>query len=237
MNAILISFKQVLKETAGDAMLFVVCFAPFLCGIVMKCGLPFIENLLTKYFGKPEIITPYYLLFDLMMAFLSAMLFCFVGAMVVLGEMDNNISRYLCVTPLGQRGYFISRFAIPCVLAMIVTGIVLTTFSLTPHSVFSTVIISVLASIIGMLIAFIIVALANNKVEGMAVSKLSGMLLFGAVAPFFVKGDMQYVFGLLPSFWLAKYVMTDGAIYIGITFCNTVLWIWFLYGKYKKKIA
>ena len=88
-----------------------------------------------------------------------------------------------------------------------------------------------------MLIAFIIVALANNKVEGMAVSKLSGMLLFGAVAPFFVKGDIQYVFGLLPSFWLAKYVITGGTIYIGITFCNTVLWIWFLYGKYKKKIA
>lgn len=237
MKAVWMSFKQLLQQMASDAMLIVICFTPFLCGAVIYFGIPVIEEIVTGYFGKTEIITPYYLIFDLMMAVLASMLFCFVSAMIVLGEMDDNISGYMFLTPLGKRGYLISRFGIPTLMSMIITMIILLIFSLTEMSFFMIIEIAVLASIIGMLIAFMIVALATNKVEGMAVSKLSGFLIMGAFGPFFLIGNNQYILSILPTFWMAKFAMTGSIIYIVITLFESAFWIFVLLKLFLKKLS
>ena len=237
MKAVYISFKQLIQQMASDAMLIVICFAPFLSGAVIHFGIPFIEEMVTGYFGKVEIIEPYYLIFDLMMGILSSMLFCFVSAMIVLSEMDDNIAGYMFLTPLGKPGYLISRFGIPTFISMIITMIILSVFSLTGMSFFMIIAISVLASVIGMVIAFMIVALATNKVEGMAVSKLSGFLMMGAFGPFFLMGNEQYILSILPSFWMAKFAVTGNIIYMIITLLESALWIFILLKLFLKKLS
>lgn len=54
--------------------------------------------------------------------------------MVMLGEIDDNISKYLIITPIGKSGYLISRLGIPAILAFAITVILLLTFSLTKIS-------------------------------------------------------------------------------------------------------
>lgn len=237
MKAVWIAFKQLLQQMASDAMLIVICFAPFLSGAGIHFGIPFIEEILTGYFGKVEIMGPYYLIFDLMIAILSAMLFCFVSAMIVLSEIDDNIAGYMFVTPLGKGGYLISRFGIPTLISMIITMIILSVFSLTGMSVLMIISISVLASVIGMLIAFMVVALATNKVEGMAVSKLSGFLMMGAFGPFFLMGNEQYILSILPTFWMAKFAMTGNITYMIFTIIESALVMFILLKLFLKKLS
>jgi len=177
MKKLWISFNQFLIQTSKDAMLILVCTAPFLCGIMIKFGVPFFEIQLTKYFAAAEILSPYYLIFDLFMAVLSSIMFCFISALVILEEIDNNIANYISVTPLGKKGYLVSRLVFPMVIAIAVTTIVLEIFALNRMGLLMYILISVLTSITGMIIALLVVSIASNKVEGMAVAKLSGLFI------------------------------------------------------------
>lgn len=237
MKSVWISFRQLLQQMASDVMLLVICFAPFLCGAAIYFGIPLIEELLTGYLGEMEIIKPYYLIFDLMMGIVSSMMFCFASAMIVLGEIDDHIAGYLSLTPLGNKGYLISRFGIPTLISMIITMVILSIFSLTEMSFFMMSAISILASVVGMIVAFMIVAFSSNKVEGMAVSKLSGLLVCGAFGPFFLEGSFQYILSFLPTFWMGRFAITGNVISLIVTLFESVLWIFVLLKLFLKKLS
>jgi fluoroquinolone transport system permease protein len=97
-------------------------------------------------------------------------------------------------------------------------------------------IVCVLMSLISVAITMLIVAFSHNRVEGMALAKLSGVVLLGLPVPFFLSSGVQYLFSGLPSFWVAK-LCTDGntldvipAVFV------TLVWIWALYGKFQRKL-
>jgi fluoroquinolone transport system permease protein len=96
-------------------MLYAVCIAPLLAAFLFRFGIPYIETLLCNYFGKPAIISDYYLLFDLFLAVMTPYMFCFVSSMVILTEYDENMASYMAVTPVGKGGYIISRLLFPAV--------------------------------------------------------------------------------------------------------------------------
>ena len=111
---------------------------------------------------------------------------CFIAAMVVLEEHDDHIDRYLLITGLGRSGYFISRMILPAILALVMTVILLPMFGLIKWSVVDILLLSLTGSLQGIVIALLIVTISSNKLEGMAVTKLSSLMMFGAVVPFFV---------------------------------------------------
>jgi len=125
MKALLSSFNQFCIQIAKDKMLLMVCIAPFLTGLLFKYGIPFAESKLTDYFAQTAILSPYYLMFDLFFVSISPILFCFASAMVILGEIDDKISSYLAVTPIGKSGYLISRLVFPTILAVLATCLLL----------------------------------------------------------------------------------------------------------------
>jgi len=54
--------------------------------------------------------------------------------------------------------------------------------------------IAFLASAASVAVCIGVVAVANNKVEGLALMKLGGLSLMGIQAPFFLSGTSQYLF-------------------------------------------
>lgn len=233
---LIVSFKQFLVQIAKDSMLFLACFAPVLCGFIFRFGVPLAEELLIKQFHITEILLPYYQLFDLFLAFVAPLMFCFASSMVILGEIDEGISIYLVVTPLGKTGYIISRLGFSIVLSIFITIVILSIFSLTNLSFAMIVIISILSSFIALIEAMMIVSLSTNKVEGMAVAKLSGLFAIGMPVPYFIKGNIQYVLTLLPSFWLTKFVIEHRLFFLLFFTVTTIAWILFLLKSFMKKI-
>ena len=88
----------------------------------------------------------------------------------------------------------------------------------------------------GMIVALLILAISSNRLEGMAVAKLSSLTAFGTVVPFFNKSDAQYLASSLPSFWAGKAVSENRMLYMLPAFALSATWMWFLSKRYLRKI-
>lgn len=236
MKAIRLCFLQMLAYMRRDMMLFAACLAPILAGVMFRFGVPILEGALTERLGRAEVIAPYYALIDTFLAMLSPTMFCFVSAMVSLEEADEGTAAYLFVTPLGRKGYLAARFGVPAAAAFLVTAALLPTFKLTALSLAPIAMLAIGGTMQGIIVSLLILSFSTNKLEGMAITKLSSLMLLGAAIPFFIRHSIQYVASLLPSFWLGKAVSENAPLYFLPAFALSVVWICLLSRKYLRKL-
>lgn len=236
MRAVWFSFLQMLAFLRRDMMLFAACIAPILAGLLFRFAIPPLEAVLTGWLHMPSIISPYYALIDIFLAMLSPVMFCFVSAMVSLEEADEKTTAYLFITPLGKNGYLAARFCIPSVVAFLVSVILLPVFKLTSLSSADIILLAAGGTLQGIIVALLTLTFSSNKLEGMAVTKLSSLMMFGVAIPFFVKHNVQYVMSLLPSFWIGKAVFEHMPFYMLPAFALSGIWIWGLLKRYLRKI-
>ncbi len=237
MNAIRISFLQMLRQMKQDAMLMIIAFVPFLAGTVFRFITPIIEDLLTSHLGVNEILTPYYELFDLFLIILTPSMLNYVVAMVILEEADDHMIAYLAVTPLRKTGYLLSRLGVTGLISFPVSIFVSVLFHLSDTDMLTLTGIALAGTIQGIVAALLIVALSTNKVEGMAVGKMATLFSLGALVPYFVAGKAQYFVAILPSFWMAKTMQANNYFSLLISILLAVVWMVLLSEKFIKKVT
>lgn len=233
MRAVRVCFLQMLAYMQRDRMLFAACLAPVLAGLLFRFAIPHLETVLMDWFRLPAVLSPYYALIDIFFAMLSPAMFCFVSAMVSLEETDEKTAAYLFVTPLGRKGYLAARFCMPAAAAFLVTAVLLPVFRLTALSLADMIWLSAAGALQGVIISLLIVTFSSNKLEGMAVSKLSSLTILGAAVPFFIKHKVQYAVSLLPSFWIGKAIVEHAPLFILPAYVLSALWICFLLKRQK----
>ena len=234
MKPIFRSFDMFIRQIWGDNMLIAVCVAPILAGCFFRFGIPYIELLLCDYFNKISILSNYYLLFDLFLSILTPYMFCFASSMVMLTEYDENMTSYMAVTPIGKKGYLISRLAFPAVISFFASVLLMLGFTLTRWSFSMILITCLLTCILSIAVSLIMFSFSHNRVEGMAVAKLSGLIMLGLPIPFFITSSVQYLFSLLPSFWIAKLCTENNYLLLLPALMSSVVWLWLLYKKFEK---
>lgn len=237
MKAIKLSFFQMVLIMRRDMMLFVSCLVPVFAGFFFRSAIPFIEAALTDSSHIEAIISPYYKLVDILFAMLSSTMFCFVSAMVSLEEKDEKTAVYLFITPLRKTGYIAARLGVPSVIAFFATIILLPVFKLTALSPLTILLLAAGGTMQGMIVALLILTVSSNKLEGMAVAKLSTLTILGTVIPFFIKSDIQYVVSALPSFWIGKALLENIPLYMLPAFVLSAIWIWVLFKRYLSNFA
>ncbi len=184
-----------------DQMLLVLCFAPFLTGIAIKLLLPLADQLLIKYIRLS--IQPYYLMADALILTMGAMTIGMMVGLLMLDERDDGICAYFSVTPVGGMAYLVSRLALPFLYSLITTMIVVSFTSMGGLAygwMFAPAVISAFA---GVSMAMLLVSIASNKVEGLAVSKLLGIFMFGIPLAWFANSYLKAIGYLLPTYWVA----------------------------------
>lgn len=231
MRAVWMSFSQMLKFVRQDRMLLAAGLAPFLAGAAIHFGIPFAENLLIQFTGFPAVLAPYYGLFDIFLASITPAMLCFIAAMVMLEERDDHIDRFLFVTGLGRKGYFLSRLILPALITFVVTAALLPIFRLTALSAGTILFLLLSGTLQGIIIALLIVAFSSNKLEGMAVTKLSSLMILGAAAPYFVPAPVCLCFAFLPSFWVGKAILENRLFYMLLSLLVAGAWILILQRK------
>lgn len=236
MKKAIYAFKPFLSEIAHDFMLAACIVSPIIMGIVFRFLLPVIEKMLCNHFYLEHIFSPYYIIFDLLFVIMTPIMFCFSGVMVMLEEFDNGLTKYFTVTPLGKSGYLFSRLGIPTVLAFIYNIILLFLFTISGLDFMSIVVFAFSGGLMAVITSLIVVTFAKNKMEGMALIKLCGLLIIGIPIAYFVEGPIQYIFAIFPSFWLAKLSIQMNYFFFIPTAFTSLLLIYCLYGKYKKKL-
>jgi fluoroquinolone transport system permease protein len=236
MKPMLRSFKMFIRQIWKDDMLVVVCSAPLLAACFFRFGIPYVEKLLCGYFNKPVILADYYLLFDLFLSILTPYMFCFASSMVILTAYDENMTSYMAVTPVGRNGYLISRLAFPAVLSFLASILLMLWFTLTPWSLFMIIVTCLLTCFVSIVVSLLLVSFSHNRVEGMAVAKLSGLVMLGLPVPFFIMSGVQYLFSPLPSLWIARLCMEHNYFFALPAVLTSVIWLWLLYRKFNQKL-
>jgi len=237
MKPLLCSFKMFIYQIFEDAMLFAVIIAPILAACFFRFGIPAIEQMLCYYFNKTAILTHYYLLFDLLLSVITPYMFCFASSMVMLTEYDENMTSYMAVTPIGKRGYLFSRLGFSSIISFIISVILMLCFSLSKWSLLMIMLTCMLTNILSIIVSLLLFSFSHNKVEGMAVAKLSGLLILGLPVPFFLLSNVQYLFSFLPSFWIAKFCMEQNYLFLLFALLTSLVCVWLLYRKFERKLV
>lgn len=237
MKAVYYSFCVFIKQIKRDDMLWAVCFAPILAGLFFRFAVPVINRYLAQFFAGNNILIDYYLLIDLLLCLLTPYMFCFASAMVMLTEYDENIAIYTAITPVGKSGYILSRLVLPALISVPAAMLFTSVFSLTGWTFIMLLITSMLCSLLSIAVAMLLVSISNNRVEGMALAKMSGLIMIGLPLPFFLTSYHQYYFSLLPSFWIARLVIDQNIIYAVPALVTAILWIILLYSKFNRKLS
>ena len=237
MNAIIKSFKAFIKQLTQDGMLVMILIAPFLIGSIFKFGLPFLELQLTDFYDKEIILSDYFILFDLLLLTLTPYLLCFAASMTMLDEYDSNLINHLCITPLGKKGYLISRVIFPISIAYVISVLVILVFSITNWTFPMILTISFLTCLLSLTVTLIVFSFSKNKIEGLVLAKLSGIIMIGIIVPFTITSNVQYYFSIFPSFWIAKFLLESNIIYFILSVLSITIWIYVLYKKFNKKLS
>lgn len=161
--------------------------------------------------------------------------------LLMLDERDENLIAYFGVTPLTRRGYYRYRLFWPSLFTLLTTGLFLLCSGMLEIRVESAYTL-LLYALQTPWIALLLAAVAANKVEGLALSKLSGLLFAGPVVVFFVPEPWQWAGVVIPTYWPAKsYIVGESheTIYSALTFAigialHVVLLRWAVRGFAKR---
>lgn len=140
---------------------------------------------------------------------LPAMLVAWIVGFLLLEDRDDGALLAIAVTTVGRQSFFAWRSATACALAAIFSlygsALLAPALSLPMHGF--------LAALVGaeaVAAAVILPALARNKVEGLALTKLTN---FAAVIPFLalLPAPWRYLSGIVPSYWIGEFLLVAPA--------------------------
>lgn len=200
------------RNVARDSFLLMMLAVPFLLVLLLRFGIPFAAEKLKEYVD----LVPHYRFMLGLVLFFPGMLYGAVTGFLLLDERDEGVLSYMAVTPLSTGGYLRFRIAAPTLISFVMGIILLPVAAIVPYPFWRTLPVLLVAALSAPLMALFLSAFAKNKVEGMALYKLTGIVLAGPALAWFVKGDLSWIGGVFPTFWMMKAFLagyTGGAGY------------------------
>ena len=232
MRLFLIGLRQIRK----DGMLAVLVPAPVFAGLLFKLAVPYVNAAFEANLRFS--LRPWYGLVDGLLICLAPMMTAVVSAFVLLDEQDEGTGAYYRITPAGDYSYLAARIGLPMVWAFGITAAAAAVFNISGLSFAAIVTGSLISTFTGAALAMMIATLAANRVEGLAVSKFTGISFIGLVLVWFVPPPYVYCSAVLPSFWIGK-IMIDGASPVlfaaGTLVC--LAWTAFFTGKFRRRLG
>jgi len=205
-------------------MLLALLPMPFLAGPVFKFAIPAANKVMEENLSFS--LAPWYGLIDGVLACLPAMLTATASAFLLLEERDEGIGAFYQITPASGRAYLSARIGMPMLWALAAGVTALLLFNISGLSFAAILASSTISALTGIFSGMMIVSLAGNRVEGLAVSKLTGIIFLGMAVVWLVPAPYHYIAGFLPSFWIGKLLAGDAAAFsfiLGILTC--AIWI------------
>lgn len=179
-------------------------FLRYLSPVPLILALVFIsfQNRMIEMFSSYNI--DYYQYQDLLISFLiltiGPSMFGMMYGFIFLDYKDEKIFEALELTPIGNGRLLILRLIIPYVLSVSITA-----FSLLLVDknipILLLILIVLLSGLNAPLYALILGVIAKNKIQGMSIQKVSGILMIIPIISYFLKGPYVVILGIDPIFW------------------------------------
>ncbi|MBO0676956.1 ABC transporter permease [Mycolicibacterium sp. S2-37] len=230
-----------LRGAYRDPLLVMLVLAPIIWTTAVAVLTPRVTRMLAERNGFD--LVPYYpLILTGFLLLTSIIIAGALAAFLVLDEIDAGTLAALRVTPVRMSVFFGYRAAtVVGVTAVYVVTTLAFSGILDPGLIGALVPIGLLAGLSAVVTLLLIVALAGNKIQGLAAVRGLGMLIAGLPClPWFVAPPWDLAFGILPPFWAAKayWVAADHGIwwpYLVVGVAYHLLLAWPLFRRFQAR--
>jgi fluoroquinolone transport system permease protein len=221
-----------IRGTYRDPLLVMLVAAPVIWTTGVAVFTPMVTDMLAQRYGFD--LVPYYpLVLTAFLLLTSIIIAGGLAAFLVLDEIDAGTLTALRVTPVPLSVFFGYR-AVTVMAVTTVYVIATLTFSglLEPASIPALIPIGMVAGLSAVVTLLLIVALAGNKIQGIAMVRALGMLIAGLPClPWFIDSAWNLAFGVLPPYWAAKafWVASDHGTWwpyvtVGVAYNLAIAW-------------
>lgn len=203
-----------------DSLLRWMLVMPLLFALLFRWA----AGLTTNWFASFGIdLASYHTLIASCLVLIAPMLYGVVVGFLLLDQKDDQTLTALRVTPLTAGGYLAYRIAIPMLLSVAMTPVVLAISGFSELGVGDQLLAGVAAAPFAPAFALFLATFAKNKVQGFALMKAAGVINWPPVIAWFVTSKWQLAFGLCPTYWPVKF-------YWALEGGTPVAWIHFVIG-------
>ncbi len=191
------------RNVRRDSGIYWMIFLPILSAIIIRWGVPpLTADLLAKYDFD---LAPYYpAILAYFFVIMGPLVFAVITGFLLLDEKDDNTLTALQVTPLSLNNYLAYRVTVPVILTIVMMFIIFPLANIGSLDWDELLIIAIAASPMAPMFALYLASIAQNKVQGFALMKLSGFVLFLPLFAYFTDSGWELVFGLIPTYWPMK---------------------------------
>jgi fluoroquinolone transport system permease protein len=220
------------RGTYRDPLLVMIVLAPAIwtTGLVLLLR-PVTEILSERYEFN---LVPYYpLVLTALLLLTSIIIAGALAAFLILDELDAGTLTALRVTPVPLSMFFAYRAGTVVLVTTIYVVATLSFSGMVELGLIPTLIpIGLLAGLSAVVTLLLIVAVASNKIQGIAMVRALGMLIAGLPClPWFIDSSWNLAFGVLPPYWAAKafWVASDHGTWwpyllVGVIYNLAVAW-------------
>ena len=190
------------KSVARDSMLRWLIGMPVVLALAFRWGFPALNVWLGERYGFD--LVPHY---PLLVSFLVLMVPTLMGSVVgflLLDQRDDRTLTALQVTPLTVEGYLAYRITVPMVVSVPVMMASIAIADLVTMGIVPALAAAVQAAPTAVLYALFVATFASNKVQGFALLKGVGVLVWPPVIAWFISSPWQVAFGIDPLYWPLK---------------------------------
>ena len=199
------------RNIRRDSMMLLILVAPVLFVLLLRYGIPWLAGMLQQELAFD--LAPHYEIIFIFFSLLLPMLLGMITGFILLDEQDEHIFTFISVTPLSKTGYLLQKLTISTITIFLITLLFAVINGLTSVPFWRFIPIALLMALEAPIMALFLVSFADNKVAGIALSKVSGVFLFAPLVGYFVHSPVQYLAGISPTFWIwESYTAADGSI-------------------------
>jgi len=190
------------RNLVRDSMLRWMLLAPLLLALGFRFLLPWAMAGIGARFGVD--LHVYLPIVYAYLVVITPVLFGMIVGFLLLDERDDRTLTALQVTPLTLNQYATYRIGVPMLISLAVTPLMLRVVGDTTLTWPAMLLVSLVAAPLAPIFMLFLAAFAPNKVQGLALTKGAGIILFVPIAAWFVATPWQWLLGFAPTYWPAK---------------------------------
>lgn len=199
-----------LRLIARDSLLVFMFSLVLILGLACRLALPALDESLAQSGIMPSESTPLRFsdTYPLWMAFIglwqAALLPGTAFAFLLLDEKEDHTLSAMRVTPVPLTSYLSYRCAVPTLFAFVFQIVLVPAIGFAPISALQLVVLAAASSLTAPLVTLFIAHLANDKMQGFAFTKFTGVAGLLILVGWFAGGTWQWVLSVFPHFAIAK---------------------------------
>ncbi len=190
------------KNIRRDELLRWIIFAPVLMALLIRLLFPIILVRAGEILQFD--LMPYY---EPVTSFMIMLLTPYLAGLVIgfllLDQRDDGTLTALQVTPLSLNGYLLYRLTMPMLLSIVMTLVAAPLSGVVNIGFGKLVLTAVCAAPFAPIFALLLASLAQNKVQGFAITKVAGIILVPPLLAYFITAPWTIILGIFPTYWPA----------------------------------